>query len=555
MKWAGIALVLAVSSLLASAGQCQDRCNDQYNIGLNMAEQYLQEKWYTASERPESVARLGCPQWTYIFDFVAEDRLMSANQVCYSENRRCHEPCTTEECGENCDDVLTQQCCYNATLLFLVEAKTNCLSQCGSETPTPTPTPTPSPTPPPSPTPASTVCMQQCDREYGAVIAHQSDDLASKSFSPGSLGNCGNDASTGSACTHGYGDCLLNCPESDDACRSACNGAMQQCCYQASVSMLTQAKEDCKRRCAALDVPVSAVDYAWPGGYQVSITSHGDVEVDAYNSSTMRYYPTTVILPGTRVITNEGSATITFTKPGGAEAPITLKLYPGTMFVITAYGEYEIVCEGVQGGLGFSSDHGTIRGTINGGGCFMCGAEGREAVFSGAGGARFDVAPPVNRGKVEVSETRGAHTPDFVLEVSLPGGFFVVNSTAAEGTANYSIEPQNGGVTVNVDEGAVRVSDRSTLEGRVLQSGETEFLRVSDLAPTPTPGPTGTPHTTATPAYTSTPSVECTKSSDCPGALFCKDGRCVEPTQCFGFVLLLAGGTLAAGALYARRGG
>ena len=389
--------------------------------------------------------------------------------------------------------------------------------------------PTPTPTPEPSPTPASAQCTQGCDREYDPVIAHYAEDLATQSYSSGIGGHCGNDGNTGLACTHGYGNCLGACADGDEACVSQCNGAMQQCCYQNSVTMMTQAKNDCKRRCAALDVPVSAVNYDWPGGYVASITSHGDVTVEGYNRSTMQRYPTTAILPGTSIMTHEGSATITFTKPGSNETPITLNLYSGTWFVITAYGKYEVVCEGAGSGraLGLSSEHGSIRGTINGGGCFICGADGEELRFEGAE-ARLDVPPIQDYGKVEVSETRGAHTPEFVLEASLPGGFVVVNSTAAEGTANYSVEPEYDGITVDVGEGAVRVSAGEAQGSRVLQAGETEFLLVSDLAPTPTPGPTGTPHTTATPGPTGTPE---------PG-----------PSPCVpGFVLLLiAGGVLAA---------
>ena len=269
-----------------------------------------------------------------------------------------------------------------------------------------------------------------------------------------------------------------------------------------------------------------------PCNFTKSVSNQGNVAVAPAGSDTE--YHTDA----------DSRSTITFTQ--GQTQFLVVRIYENTRFRLSPCsmpqqfgGERPgLMLEGGCGrGLQFSSEHSSIRGTINGGGDFIQGAEPHELTLDPV------PAPLVTYGRVSVSETKQATGPDFTLDVSLRTGRMRV---AMEGDhAEYTVTPylaevvaQGGsggarldgppppsvsGAEINVTAGSVVVSDVESGGSKIVSEGGTEFITIGQLAAlAATPTPEETPETSPTPE---------------PG-----------PLPCFGFVLLLAGGI---GALYA----
>lgn len=194
-----------------------------------------------------------------------------------------------------------------------------------------------------------------------------------------------------------------------------------------------------------------------------------------------------------------------------------------------------------------SSEHSSIRGSINGGGDFIKGPKPIVVSFAAAGSNPADdivpdaVSLPSGYGRIDVNETTAPGEPGFELKVSLPDGNIFVNPTG--GNAAYSAEPFGGGVELDVSSGSIiATSDQLPGTSLTIGEGQTAFLSARDMSGPAISNPlenqsanetqpaNGSYNPIAPPVTPPGPSgAACTSSVQCPGTELCQNGTCSEP--------------------------
>ena len=378
-------------------------------------------------------------------------------------------------------------------------------------------------------------CTDGCGQSYQSTVSHANQLFAAKSYIA-----CSGSGGAGCCQETLYGEPLPGnkpCGADRVACQESnsndyCQAEAQQCCHDNALIFADYEKDRCLSNCGAAPTETPTPQAC---DLDISETFYGDVGYHRQGAAT--YYN----------VSETASAVIVFKQMSGDEVvatPLTINLQPNTVFKLEdcaveggmAGCGRELGFSGEGGAILFSSEHSSVRGTINGGGDFIQGAT--------PNGLSFNPIPiPGRYGKVAVIEAKTDASPDFILEVALPTGrirletsdgyneysvepYGTMVAQPADGSARLDVMPPEPGAQVMVTSGNVVVSDVATGGSKVLRAGESQSVTVRELAALE-PNQTPTPVNSATPGQTPTPG---------PGPSICG----------MGFLMLFA---LACGAL------
>jgi hypothetical protein len=350
-------------------------------------------------------------------------------------------------------------------------------------------------------------------------------------------------------------------PGTPDPCWSMCgqanfsNDAFQSCCYQSSKMNADGTLSQCLANCGPA-VPTQQPTSNATVTYNVEISSTGSIFItDLYGNPVTKLANTPVSMK----TGGDGNLYLVFKTPSG-DKEVQLHLEPDSDFRLDATGAcstsgaglspkpsgtVSLIATGQPPGLEetwgcFSSEHGSIRGTINGGGDFIKGSASKIMSFAAAGSNPVnDITPdavsvPSDYGRLDVNESVAPGEPGFELKVSLPDGNIFVNSTG--GHAEYSAEPLEGGVALNVSSGSIIVtSDQLPGATVTIGEGQAAFLMASDISGLAVPNPLMNPAANGTGNQNVGPITQpvtpgCTSSFQCPSMQVCQNGTCTSPS-------------------------
>ncbi|MFH0737494.1 MAG: hypothetical protein V1827_02260 [Candidatus Micrarchaeota archaeon] len=361
-------------------------------------------------------------------------------------------------------------------------------------------------------------CEDACQADYDRWAGVADDNLAAKAYYCGiSSTNCWSRNSVPS----GQSDpCWAMCyqdPFNDDA--------FQSCCHASAVENSQGTLDQCLAAC--VPEPPPATDGAGVK-YNVQISSSGQVTITDMDGDAVSGISDTPVSIRTG---SDGYLYLDFMASGGKRT-MRVKIYPDTGFNFD--GSSCAVAGGASAGL--SSEHGSCRGTINGGGDFIKGKDGSVAYLSDSKQVRL--AASGDSGRVDIEEDTASGEPGFELSVALPDGMITIK--APNGRSTYSAEISDGKVKVSVGSGDIALSSSAGGYGRSLTAGNTALLSATDMSAPLIEEDGGEAGDIAPP-----PAPECEDSLDCPGTEVCEDGACVEAKGCGSAAILLLFGLAA----------
>jgi hypothetical protein len=401
--------------------------------------------------------------------------------------------------------------------------------------------------------PAFADCLSDCQQGWDDYYQGEAAYKSYWGFSYYAEYKCpSNSNNTSEPCPSDFDNCISSCGaygSRPQSCVDACWAKAGDCCLANLQDSVAAEKAKCTADCAGAGnatAPPTPPQQNQTANvtYNVEITSSGSVYITDLSGnpvSKLANYPVSVKTG------SDGNVYLVFKTPGG-EREVQLRLAPNSDFRLDTGGECSSPSSAAfsapagaslelpqnspfeQNMQCRSSEHGSIRGTINGGGDFIK----SRSIASLAGTARLDLPPPpsASSGRIDVNESIGPDGPGFELTVSLPAGNITVNSTG--GSVAYSAEPYNGGVLISVSSGSVSITS-SRLQGRstILSAGEQSLVDPLNInvsspnpyVPTPSPAPS--------------PAVACASTLDCPGTQVCESGKCANP-ECFSAFVLAA---------------
>ena len=311
-------------------------------------------------------------------------------------------------------------------------------------------------------------CEDACQAEYDRWVGVADGNLASKAYYCGvSSTNC---------------DSRENVPSGQsDPCWAMCyqdpfdDNGFQACCHASAVENSQGTLDQCLASCA----PGPGTQ---PGTgetrYSVQISSSGDVTIRDLEGNPVSGISDSPVSIRTG---SDGYLYLDFMASGGTRT-MRVQVYPDTRFnfdgsscAIGSGGD----SAGISGtSASLSSEHGSCRGTINGGGDFIKGKDGSVAYLSDEKTVRLSTGG--DTGRIDIEEDTSSGEPGFELLVALPDGTITIDSPY--GQSSYSVEISGGKARIGVVSGDIALSSSAGGYGRSLTSGDSVLLGAADIS-------------------------------------------------------------------------